>query len=334
MPRRRSEASSLTLGIDAGGTWIRIASCSPTVRHARQPAVSDAGLSSIVRRVLRSWRHKPSELTAVVVAARGIWTPGERRRLERDLHRLARRVRVMSDAEAAHLGALGGGAGVLILAGTGSIAIGRGSAGAWARAGGLGPLLGDEGSAFWIGREWLRASAAAHDGERLRAVGRGPAAVARIAALAPRVLDRARRRDRLARRIVRTAQRGLALLIQRVARRLALRPPVRVSWAGSLLTRSAWFRSGVARELARAGLRAHWVTPQESADRAAARLAQMLGGHSSGGRATALTPREGSRPRRRRAKPGRHRGRRQGRAAAGSGLIDDGRRTRGTRPAR
>ena len=50
----------------------------------------------------------------------------------------------------------GPGSGVILNAGTGSIAYGRNADGEWARAGGLGPLLGDEGSAFWIGKEALK----------------------------------------------------------------------------------------------------------------------------------------------------------------------------------
>jgi N-acetylglucosamine kinase-like BadF-type ATPase len=48
-------------------------------------------------------------------------------------------------------------AGVVIVAGTGSIAFGRDSAGRAARAGGWGYLLGDEGGGFWIGRAALSA---------------------------------------------------------------------------------------------------------------------------------------------------------------------------------
>jgi len=47
--------------------------------------------------------------------------------------------------------------GVVIVAGTGSIAYGRDGAGRAARAGGWGYLLGDEGGGFWIGRAALSA---------------------------------------------------------------------------------------------------------------------------------------------------------------------------------
>src|SRR5204862_47365 len=95
-------------------------------------------------------------LTAGVATARAVWTAAERRAVKRGLRRAAARVHVISDAEAALLGAHDAQPGVLVLAGTGSIVLGRDAAGRLARAGGLGPLIGDEGSAFWLGREWLR----------------------------------------------------------------------------------------------------------------------------------------------------------------------------------
>jgi glucosamine kinase len=46
--------------------------------------------------------------------------------------------------------------GILLYAGTGSIAISMGSDGKWNRVGGWGYLLGDEGAGYWIGREAIR----------------------------------------------------------------------------------------------------------------------------------------------------------------------------------
>jgi N-acetylglucosamine kinase-like BadF-type ATPase len=74
------------------------------------------------------------------------------------------RVRVASDARTAHLGAFRGGPGALLVAGTGAVALAVGPAGASHRAGGLGPVLGDEGSGGWIGREGCLAAARSIDG--------------------------------------------------------------------------------------------------------------------------------------------------------------------------
>ena len=71
---------------------------------------------------------------------------------------------VDTDARIALTGAVGFGAGIVIISGTGSVAFGRNAAGNEARAGGWGPTLGDEGSGFWIAREGLSAIVRAHDG--------------------------------------------------------------------------------------------------------------------------------------------------------------------------
>lgn len=268
----------VTVGVDAGGTTVRVEAWRGLHRayRAELNAVEVAALPGLLRRVWRRWRLAPGRVGALVVASRGIWTDAECRRVERSLRGLARRVRAIPDAQAAHLGALGGGAGLLVLAGTGSIVIGRRGSGRWRRAGGLGPLLGDEGSAFWIGREWLRATTADDDFEPVRAIAHSPSPVACIAALAPRVVARAHRGDRRAARVVRAAQRHLARLAREVARRLGLRPPVRTSWAGSLLVRDAWFRAGLRREVTRVLGPARWIVPAEPPVRAAARLARAL----------------------------------------------------------
>jgi N-acetylglucosamine kinase len=75
---------------------------------------------------------------------------------------------VDNDARIALTGAIGFGAGVVVIAGTGSVAYGRSADGAEARAGGWGPIIGDEGSGYGIARAGLAAILRAHDG-------RGPA---------------------------------------------------------------------------------------------------------------------------------------------------------------
>src|SRR5881398_2701101 len=71
---------------------------------------------------------------------------------------------VDNDARIALTGAIGFGAGVVVIAGTGSVAFGRNEAGEEARAGGWGPVLGDEGSAYGIARAGLSAVLRAFDG--------------------------------------------------------------------------------------------------------------------------------------------------------------------------
>lgn len=74
------------------------------------------------------------------------------------------RVVVADDTEVALLGAFEGGPGIVVIAGTGSNAFGRDSSGRAARAGGHGFLVGDEGSAYSIASQALRAALHSHDG--------------------------------------------------------------------------------------------------------------------------------------------------------------------------
>jgi N-acetylglucosamine kinase-like BadF-type ATPase len=67
------------------------------------------------------------------------------------------------DEEIALDAAFAGGPGILVVAGTGSNAIGRSNAGEIFGAGGWGPVLGDEGSGMWIGLEAIRMALRAQD---------------------------------------------------------------------------------------------------------------------------------------------------------------------------
>src|SRR4051812_30969839 len=84
---------------------------------------------------------------------------------------------VVNDALVALVAGAGDTPGVVIVAGTGSIAYGRDASGHAARAGGWGYLLGDEGGGFWIGRAALTAVVRQFDG-------RGPATL-----LTPMILE-------------------------------------------------------------------------------------------------------------------------------------------------
>lgn len=72
-------------------------------------------------------------------------------------------IEVTGDMEIALHAAFGRGAGIIVVAGTGSIAYGRNASGETARAGGWGHAISDEGSGHWIGRETLAALFCAWD---------------------------------------------------------------------------------------------------------------------------------------------------------------------------
>jgi N-acetylglucosamine kinase len=74
----------------------------------------------------------------------------------------------VEDTVTAQAGAFAAGPGIVVIAGTGSIAYGKAAGGEIGRTGGWGYLMGDEGSGYDIGRQTLQAATQAVDG-------RGPA---------------------------------------------------------------------------------------------------------------------------------------------------------------
>jgi len=150
---------------------------------------------------------------------------------------------VGSDALMAHAGALGGGPGVVLVAGTGAAAVAIGWDGVAHRVDGAGPWLGDEGGGAWLGLHGLRAVLRASEGrgpatalQRLAAARFGPLPVlpARLeeeanpprlaASFAPDVIEAALAGDPVADALLRRAVGALAATVRAAAARLTLRP--------------------------------------------------------------------------------------------------------------
>lgn len=236
---------SCLVGVELGGTWMRLALIEGgRFRRVKRSAPPLGGLRPSLEPLLSGRR-----IAHLAIGARGVWTPAERSRLARGLAGLANRVTVVSDAEAGYLAALGNRPGILIIAGTGSIAVGRDTAGRFHRAGGLGPILGDEGSGFWIGREFLKGLAS----EKLRRMLGRPDMIAHLAALAPKVMAAARRGDRRARGVLLEAQCHLAALVTELARAMKLRGKIPLALGGGLM-KDRPFRDGVLALIERSGL--------------------------------------------------------------------------------
>jgi N-acetylglucosamine kinase-like BadF-type ATPase len=130
----------------------------------------DAAFSSLCEAAagaIAAARIRPESVTGVCA---GIAGAGRRSVVRRILVFLAEEfpaalAHVTTDYEVALEAAAGAGPGVILIAGTGSVAFGRNAAGETARAGGHGPWIGDEGSAFEIGRQAVSAVARARDGD-------------------------------------------------------------------------------------------------------------------------------------------------------------------------
>lgn len=211
---------------------------------------------------------------------------------------IARRVLVLTDGEIALHDAHGDGPGLVLVAGTGSVAWGRNRSGRVGRAGGWGPTLGDEGSGHDIALAALRRMTRAADG-REGSTDLGPALLERlgldrpeelvgwvagarrseVAALAPVVVELADGGVEPAAEIVAEAVENLKEITGAVLRRLGPweRTPD-LGLAGGLLDPGGPLREHVAAAAREMGMR-----PRErrvDPVRAAARLAAREGGRA------------------------------------------------------
>lgn len=267
-PRPRPGPVPVYLGLDGGGTSTTVVATDAAGRELARvrgasgivdpadPAACAGALADLIRRALDAAGAAPPA-AALCCALAGAGREPERRVVRDALARLelAAEIRVVGDIEAAFHDAFGAGPGLLLIAGTGSIAWGRAEDGRSARAGGWGHLLGDEGSGYALGLAALRAVVRAHDGRAPATDLREPvmrhtharapeeliawaasAAKADVAALAPRVADAARQGDAVAAAIVQQAGRDLADHIRALHARLGpwATPPA-VAMAGGLL---------------------------------------------------------------------------------------------------
>lgn len=174
---------------------------------------------------------------------------------------LATYIRLTNDGELL-LAALENSLGVVLISGTGSIALGRDAAGHKARSGGWGHILGDEGSGYSIARQALQAVVRASDGRGpqtalrnriLRAwnlqttdelIGEvyGEPEKAKIASLASAVMLTARSGDQVAATIVQQAARELALAVNTVCQSLDFpNQEIPLALGGGLLINEADF---------------------------------------------------------------------------------------------
>jgi N-acetylmuramic acid 6-phosphate etherase len=229
------------------------------------PAVAEANLAAAVRMATGQAGVRPQDVAAACLGLAGCDRPAERAALEAMGRRLGLRdpLRIENDAVVAWAGACRTRPGVVVLAGTGSIAYGRTGDGRWARAGGWGPLFGDEGSGFALGRLAVaaallcRALGIAAVEDAVSAIRWHDAEPARVAALAPLVLRAAEAGDAVALAIVHDAADTLAEMAGAVLARLGLRPAgALVVACGRLLSEGTPLRRDLDAGLRRRGIAA------------------------------------------------------------------------------
>jgi N-acetylglucosamine kinase-like BadF-type ATPase len=303
------QLSGWLIGIDGGGTRTRAALA---LADGGEPVTAEAGpcnwttltaadcLAAIDAAVAQLPSLAGGEpIEAVCLCSAGYYAP-HHETLVRDA--LASRwpqaqLRLETDLVGAWAGALAAQPGIVLIAGTGSVAYGRFADGREARAGGWGPLFGDEGSGYWLACRGLEAVARALDerrpvtriGEAFRALrpelGDQPERWLRellrtqpsrkeVSDLAGGVVAAAADGDLVAGGLLRYATHELAHLLGAVAARLKAEPPLAWSWAGGLISHLPEVRERLNWQLGVWKFEPNMVEPQLSPEEGALLLAE------------------------------------------------------------
>jgi N-acetylglucosamine kinase-like BadF-type ATPase len=263
------------LGVDGGGTHVRaviVDRHGTEVGRGRAGSANPAavGLEVAVANV-REAARSAAQIAGIDLPVAAAWCglagvdrPADHAALTPLLEGLADYLRLVNDAELA-LVSLPGGYGICLVAGTGSIAVGRDAHGYTARAGGWGHVMGDEGSGYDLGRRALQAVAKAADG-------RGPRTALQdavlsawalhspeelmgrvypqedtkvVGELAPVVFQVAAEGDEVARLLIEQAASELPEIVMAVARQLEFEGALPLALTGGLLCRQPVFQARV-----------------------------------------------------------------------------------------
>lgn len=172
--------SGIVLGVDGGGTCTRVLLArvdgEELARSVGAPALVDPNRPEVSADAVAAACREAAEAAGVALPITALWagiagaggtSVCEILGAELGRRGLAERVGVGTDADAAYHDAFGDAPGILLIAGTGSVALGRGEDGSSATVGGWGVLLGDEGSGYAIGMAALRSIVRGVDGRSM-----------------------------------------------------------------------------------------------------------------------------------------------------------------------
>ena len=266
-----TDKSFFWLGVDGGGTNSRsaiIGADDEVKGEGRAEAANhirvgmEVAVSHVVESIIEACRQagiEPKEITAACVGLAGVSHHNHHQQMLAALKKALpiNDITLETDARVALAGATGNKAGVVIIAGTGSIACGINSRGRFARAGGWGPAMGDEGSGSYIGRRALESVLMSYDyrGEptsmmdpilRHFGVSSPPelppaiyddpdSAMREIAQLSKIVVEAARGGDKVARKILKDAAKELAVATIAVIEQLRMeRDEFQVAYVGGV----------------------------------------------------------------------------------------------------
>jgi N-acetylglucosamine kinase-like BadF-type ATPase len=273
----RAYRLSVLVGVDVGASHSEVAITSgaaTTVARNRGPGIgirpgfvaSAVETIRIMIETLTQDATSTGQHRCVVVGAAGAHTQVVRSEMESALARAFPNatIHVTTDGEIALESAFGTSPGIVVCAGSGSIAYARDPTGVVRRAGGLGPILADDGSGYEIGRAGLRVAARAADG---RSVGTSLAKAIfaaagvstlnelvdwaweagrpTVAGLAEIVCREAHSGDEAARKIVDNAARELGQLGATLARHFGADLPFDLALGGGVLSPGSPVRSAL-----------------------------------------------------------------------------------------
>jgi N-acetylglucosamine kinase-like BadF-type ATPase len=271
-------AKTLYLGIDGGGTKTRAVVVNSTGAELGAGEAGPCNYKNIgVEAAAANLRAAAAKAGCAAghsgpyasawIGAAGVDGAADLALLAPAVASLATTVRLTNDAELL-LAALPNQTGVALIAGTGSIAVGRNAAGAAARTGGWGRQLGDEGSGYTVGQQALIAALRCADGrgqstqlyKRICAVWNVANAEemadrvyqdeGAVASLAPLTLQIARDGDQVAGVIVQQAVTDLATMVSALASQLGFSDMrLNLALGGSLLLRDEDYRTRVVQQI-------------------------------------------------------------------------------------
>lgn len=260
---------AVVLGIDGGGTKTKCAVArdgvvigSATTGPSNLVRNSEVDVRAAIQKAIRaacsSADLKPEQIEAACIGAGGAARPEIAERIQTMAAEVLRcPIEVIGDMMVAYDAAMHGGPGVIVIAGTGSIAYGRNEKNESARAGGWGSIISDEGSGYWIGRNAVAAVFRAFDSGRASGLTRHVLEAWKVferdelvakantnpqpnfAELAPAVFQAASEGDTMSQELLSEAGAELAKLAKAVLRRLWKgNDSVQVAAVGGVFTNS------------------------------------------------------------------------------------------------
>lgn len=296
----------MIFGIDGGGTKSRIrledekgnlfaeAIGSSTNIYSVGAKTVEYNLKNLIQSACGKCKIEPIEISSCCIGSAGLDRKDEKEFFYKVLKSICpnAKIKLCTDAEIMLIGGLQAYEGYCLIAGTGSVAFARNKEGTLARSGGLGYMLGDEGSALWIAYEAIKRSYKSLEHRDIKsnmiyslvdffelnqpnefiAMLHKNFDKATIAKACPLVFDMAAKGDLLAKDIVEKAIAELTLLVQSIIQIMPLQNN-EIVLAGGVLEKNIEFRQKIIEKITPLGVKP--IQAKASAEYGACMLARI-----------------------------------------------------------